>query len=191
MGEKFVVDVERQQLRQAGRDDLARKVDLVAETIGDGLGFDVLSFEEVDESERYVEVKTTGLGIYFPFYVTANEVRCSEDMAVRYYLYRVFDFSRAPKVYVLKGALSKTCQLRATQFLATNRGAPRTGAGASPRGARPGSPGGRNGSCTRRGGSRACGRRRRTRPPGSAGREGRAAARRRRRRRSGPAAFLQ
>jgi hypothetical protein len=44
------------------------------------LGFDVLSFNEQDDSERLVEVKTTGLGKYFPFYVSACEVRCSEAM---------------------------------------------------------------------------------------------------------------
>jgi hypothetical protein len=31
-------------------------------------------------------VRATTLGKYFPFYVTANEVRCSEDMAARYNL---------------------------------------------------------------------------------------------------------
>ncbi|MBX3401713.1 MAG: hypothetical protein KF873_23540 [Gemmataceae bacterium] len=34
--------------------------------MGDGLGFDILSFEEFDYSERSVEVKTTG-GEVLPF----------------------------------------------------------------------------------------------------------------------------
>ena len=58
-------------------------------TCGDGVGFDVLSFDEADDSERFIEVKTTGLGKHFPFYVTANEVRCSEDCPDRFRLYRV------------------------------------------------------------------------------------------------------
>ena len=45
---------------------------LVALTCGDGLGFDILSFDEVDDSEQLLEVKTTGLGKHFPFYVTEN-----------------------------------------------------------------------------------------------------------------------
>ena len=49
-----------------GGDDLAAKVEWVAETCGDGLGFDVLSFDEADDSERFIEVKTTGLGQALP-----------------------------------------------------------------------------------------------------------------------------
>ena len=60
-----------------GRDDLASRVQWVSQTIGDGLGFDILSFDEADDSRRMLEVKATGLGKFFPFYVIANEVRCS------------------------------------------------------------------------------------------------------------------
>lgn len=81
-------------------------------------GVDVLSFDEAEDSERLLEVKTTGLEKFFPFYVTANEVRCSEDMAGRFHLYRVFDFSRSPRVYVLSGSLRENCQLEPTQFRA-------------------------------------------------------------------------
>ena len=128
LGEGFVVDVERYRLRQARRDDLAQKVEWVAKTIGDGLGSDVLSFDETDESERLLEVKATLLGKFFPFYVTANEVRCSEDMAARYHLYRVFDLSRSPRLYVLSGSLRELCQLEPTQYRAAARTASRLGA---------------------------------------------------------------
>jgi hypothetical protein len=47
-----------------GRDDLKSRVEWVPVACGDGLGFDVLSFEE---SERIIEVKTAGLGKRFPF----------------------------------------------------------------------------------------------------------------------------
>lgn len=46
LGEQFVYDVERHRLNQAGQDDLVLKVHWVAQTIGDGLGFDSLSFDE-------------------------------------------------------------------------------------------------------------------------------------------------
>jgi Domain of unknown function (DUF3883) len=121
LGEEFVVEVERYRLRALGRDDLAGKVDWVAETVGDGLGFDVLSFDEGDGSERLLEVKTTGLGKSFPFRVTANEVRCSESTAGKYHLYRVFDFSRSPRIYVLPGSLHQSCHLEPTEFLAAIR----------------------------------------------------------------------
>jgi hypothetical protein len=35
-----------------GRDDLASKVQWVAPTFGDGLGFDFLSFDDADDSKR-------------------------------------------------------------------------------------------------------------------------------------------
>lgn len=118
LGEKFVVEIERQRLKEQGRDDLAGKVEWIADTRGDGIGFDILSFSEQDDSERLIEVKTTGLGKFFPFYVSANEVRCSEACAPKFHLYRVFDFSRSARVYVLQGALSKVCRLEPTQFRA-------------------------------------------------------------------------
>jgi hypothetical protein len=118
LGEQFVLEIERRSLLEAGRDDLANRVEWVSEKHGDGVGFDILSFDDADDSERYLEVKTTGLGKYFPFIVTDNEVRCSEDLAERFQLYRVFDFSRRPMVYVLTGALSRTCRLEAVQYRA-------------------------------------------------------------------------
>jgi hypothetical protein len=117
LGEEFVVEFERARLRKAGQNKLARQVDRVSETIGDGLGFDVLSFDE-DGSERLVEVKTTGLGKCFPFYVTATEVRCSEDVPDQFQLYRVFDFARVPRVYRLQGSLRETCRLEPTVYRA-------------------------------------------------------------------------
>jgi hypothetical protein len=111
LGERFVFDLERYRLRAAGRDDLARRVVWASQDIGDGLGFDILSFDEADDSERMVEVKTTGLGKFFPFYVTGNEVRCSEDEPNQFHLFRVFDFGREPRLYILHGSLRQLCQL--------------------------------------------------------------------------------
>jgi hypothetical protein len=110
-GEQFVFDLERFRLNECGRDDLAQKVQWAARDIGDGLGFDILSFDEADDSERMLEVKTTGLGKFFPFYVTANELRCSEDIPDQFHLFRVFDFGRTPRLYILHGSLNELCQL--------------------------------------------------------------------------------
>jgi hypothetical protein len=118
LGEEFVVELERHRLRSEGRDDLARMVDRVSQSIGDGLGFDLLSFDEHDGSERLIEVKTTGLGKHFPFHVTANEVRCSEDVGQCYFLYRVFGFSSSPRVFFLQGPLSRSCRLEPASYVA-------------------------------------------------------------------------
>ncbi len=89
----------------------------MAQSRGDGLGYDIESFNG-DGSPRLIEVKTTGSGKHFPFYVTANEVRVSRDHAPRYHLYRVFDFARAPRLYQLNGALDDVCRLEASTFVA-------------------------------------------------------------------------
>lgn len=111
LGEQFVFDLERYRLKAAGRDDLAQRVVWASQDIGDGLGFDILSFDDADDSERMLEIKTTGLGKFFPFYVTSNEVRCSEDIPQQYHLFRVFDFGREPRLYILHGSLRELCQL--------------------------------------------------------------------------------
>lgn len=111
IGEQFVFDLERYRLNAAGRDDLAQRVVWASQDIGDGLGFDILSFDEADDTERMLEVKTTALGKFFPFYVTSNEVRCSDDIPNQFHLFRVFDFGREPRLYILHGSLRELCQL--------------------------------------------------------------------------------
>jgi len=118
LGEQFIFDLERSRLTMAGRDDLAQKVLWASKDIGDGLGFDILSFDETDESERMLEVKATGLGKFFPFYVTANELRCSADIPDQFQLFRVFDFGRSPRLYILHGSLSELCQLEPVLYKA-------------------------------------------------------------------------
>jgi hypothetical protein len=92
---------------------VAGKVEWVTQTAGDGLGFDVLYFDDADDSEKLVEVK------FFPFYVTATEVRCSQDQAEKFHLFRVFNFAQRPRVYVLSGSLRCRCRLEPTAFRAT------------------------------------------------------------------------
>ena len=117
-GERLVVEFERMRLIEAGRDDLAGRVEWSAQEIGDGLGYDVRSFDVEDASERLIEVKTTGLGKFFPFYLTRNELRCSEDVSDCYRLYRIFDYANLPKMYVLEGSMAEACSLQPTEYMA-------------------------------------------------------------------------
>lgn len=122
LGEEWVVDFEKRRLHDvAKRPDLARRVEWIADTRGDGAGYDVASFDG-DESPRLIEVKTTGSGKQFPFLVTSNEVRVSEREATRYHLYRVFEFAKDPRMYILRGALSEVCRLEPTQYRAQPSG---------------------------------------------------------------------
>ena len=118
LGEHLVYELEKRRLKQAGRDDLASKVVWASQELGDGLGFDIVSFNEADDTEQMLEVKATGLGKFFPFYVTANEVRCSEDIPSQFHLFRVFNIGRSPRLYILHGSLRDNCQLDPVLFRA-------------------------------------------------------------------------
>ena len=116
-GEQFVLNFERARLIHEGCEALAAKVEHVAKTRGDHLGFDVLSFEK-SGAERLVEVKTTKYGGDTPFYVTRNEVATSDRHASQYQVYRLFSFRAKPQLYVLPGAIGTTCRLSAATYLA-------------------------------------------------------------------------
>lgn len=66
-GEEFVLEVEHARLWMSGKRSLANRIEHVAQTKGDGLGYDILSFEESGQ-ERLIEVKTTRFGPLTPFF---------------------------------------------------------------------------------------------------------------------------
>ena len=120
-GEEFVVEFERRRLHDGGQRELVKLIEWTARVKGDGTGYDVQSFNS-DGSPRLIEVKTTGLGKYFPFNVTVNEVRCSEARPRDFHLYRVFNFGPNARLYMLAGELSKSCHLDPTQYRAFVQG---------------------------------------------------------------------
>jgi hypothetical protein len=114
-GEEFALRFEQAQLIAARQDHLAAKVEHVSQTRGDGLGFDILSFEPNGE-ERFVEVKTTNFGQDTPFFASRNEVAFSEREASGYRLSRVFAFRNGPRLFVVPGPLTKSCRLEAETY---------------------------------------------------------------------------
>lgn len=119
-GEKFVLEVEHRRLWEAGKRKLAEKVEHVAATRGDGLGYDIMSFE-TDGRGRFIEVKTTSFGSRTPFFASSGEVFVSEELAEKYQLYRVFKFRESPKVFMLGGSLRQSCALDPVQYRASLR----------------------------------------------------------------------
>ena len=109
-GEELVVKFERYRLVKDGHEGLAAKVENVAETQGDGLGFDILSFDE-QGNERFIEVKTTTFARETPFFASASELRFAEQNSARFALYRLFDFRKAAKCFTLCGAIHDHCSL--------------------------------------------------------------------------------
>ncbi len=116
-GELFVLEAEYRRLWQAGRKPLAERIEHVSETLGDGLGYDVMSFD-TDGRERFIEVKTTAFGPMTPFFASAKEVTVSETLA-GFQLYRVFKFREDARIFCLAGALRASCALEPTQFKAS------------------------------------------------------------------------
>ena len=117
-GEEFVVRYEHWRLNQLGKPTLADRVEHVSKTKGDGLGYDVLSFE-LDGKERFIEVKTTAFGKETPFFVSRNELNFSRDAAEQFSLCRLFEFRQTPRLFSLAGALDQHCMLDPATYRAS------------------------------------------------------------------------
>ena len=116
-GELFVMEVEHRRLWESGARRLAERIDHVAETKGDGYGYDIVSFE-ANGRERFIEVKTTAFGSMTPFFASAKEVAVSEELPT-FHLYRVFKFRDDPKIFTLAGSLRQACALEPIEYRAT------------------------------------------------------------------------
>lgn len=117
-GELFIVQYEQWRLERLGVGQLANQVEHVAETQGDGLGYDVLSFE-ADGRARYIEVKTTAHDPLTPFFVSSNEVAFAREQASLFHLYRLYHFRTVPRFFELQGAIEQHCHLDPSTFKAT------------------------------------------------------------------------
>lgn len=53
-----------------------------------------------------------------PFFASNNEVEVSDTRSAEYHVYRLFDFSKNPRLFMLSGSMRSTCALEAVQFRA-------------------------------------------------------------------------
>jgi len=109
-GESFVVDLERRQLTEAERPDLARKVRWISAEDGDGAGYDVLSFNR-GGGERLIEVKTTNGSARTPFFLTRNECDLASERPADWRIYRVHLFAKSPRIFTIAPPLEKMVRL--------------------------------------------------------------------------------
>ncbi|WP_320408086.1 DUF3883 domain-containing protein [Marinobacter sp. MC3] len=109
--EEFVLRLEKQRLTAQGRPDLAADVEWSSKERGDGLGFDIRSFDAAGDQERFLEVKATNSGKYLPFFISENERAFSNDFSDAFRLYRVYEFTTAPRFFILPGAIEQHVQL--------------------------------------------------------------------------------
>ena len=117
IGEKLILQYEKNKLQEAGRTDLSNSVEHVSETQGDGLGYDIKSYT-AEGVPLYIEVKTTQRNINTPFYVSINEVKVSEEYSDNYRLVRVYDVNEDKKFYTVNGNLRKKLVLASQLYKA-------------------------------------------------------------------------
>jgi hypothetical protein len=119
LGEKLVLEFEIKILEENNRYDLAKKVSHHAVTIGDGLGYDILSFD-LNGKKKFIEVKTTRGLSKTDFFVTKTELQRSKAEA-EFYLYRVYNFcekTNSGNLYIKKGVLSDNFDLIPNEYKA-------------------------------------------------------------------------
>lgn len=116
-GEALIMDYERHRLERAGRGYLARNIEQVSKTVGDGAGYDIRSYD-ASGRDRFIEVKTTRYGRHTPFYISDGEVRFSNAHGESYQLYRVFGFRKRPRLFTLPGGVGRHVRLQAISYRA-------------------------------------------------------------------------
>ncbi len=110
LGENFVIDYEKARLMAAGKENLIEKIEWSSRERGDGLGYDILSRND-DGSDRFIEVKTTKLAKETPIYLSKNEIGFALKQEKNFYLYRVFDFDKNPRLFIKNGKYESYCKI--------------------------------------------------------------------------------
>ena len=111
LGEIWVYKYEKNFLETNGKKRLAEKVEHVAKYKGDGLGYDILSYE-LDGKPKYIEVKTTKGNKNSTFFVSRNELEKSIIENENYFLYRVYEYDEElekGKLLKINGELTSIC----------------------------------------------------------------------------------
>lgn len=100
-GEAIVVALEKKRLIQAGRPELADRIERVSEA-DDMAGYDVLSFDD-DGTKRPIEVKATSAeNLDRGFYLSSNELQKASALT-NYHIYLVFStMGKKPRILPLK-----------------------------------------------------------------------------------------
>ena len=106
LGELFVLQEENKKLKS-----LKKMAEHVAITQGDGLGYDIESFDEKGR-KMFIEVKTTTQRFSTPFFVTRTELERSKKEGDNYFLYRVYNFDLEKsigEIHVIQGSMEDYC----------------------------------------------------------------------------------
>lgn len=117
-GEQWAIDFEHQRLVEEGLAQLFERLDWVSDRLGDGAGYDILSYDS-PSSPRYIEVKTTNGPYASSFVISHNEVSFSQEAGDAFCLYRIFQFRQSPTMYMLRGDVSSKLHLSPMDYRAS------------------------------------------------------------------------
>ncbi|MBT2571127.1 DUF3427 domain-containing protein [Planococcus sp. ISL-110] len=123
LGELLALKHYKEQLIANGRDDLAKKTRHVSKVIGDGLGYDIETFDS-HGNVLYVEVKTTTGGKNIPFYLYTSELNYSKQCPESYMLVRIYNYdeqNNKGECYRIKGDISDYLDLTVNSYKANVR----------------------------------------------------------------------
>lgn len=123
LGEEIVLELERMRLKSLGIDYLIYSIEWVSKSKGDGLGYDIESWDIYDGKieKIYIEVKTTIGKIDTPIDISAKEVEVSKQLGDKYYIYRIFDIKNVNDIinyYIINGDVTNTFNLVPSSYKA-------------------------------------------------------------------------
>ncbi len=107
LGEQIVLQHEQEHCSS----NFVNKIEHSSKIQGDGLGFDILSFDERGEP-KYIEIKATTGGRERPFFITGVELARSKQEGDKYFLYRLYNLDEknmTADYFIIQGDLSNYC----------------------------------------------------------------------------------
>lgn len=121
LGELIIMNEENLKLGRLGLSNLKPKH--VSKLIGDGLGYDIESYNEHGD-KIHIEVKTTR-GNSHKFYITPNEYRTMKRLNSSYYIKRVYNIDEQTKSYEIEtisaNAFIENFKLVPSNFIAVRK----------------------------------------------------------------------
>lgn len=113
-GELLALEYEQKRLAD---EKIPYNAEYVADTLGDGLGYDILSYDKLGK-EIHIEVKTTRTSNQYGFFMSKNEIEESKNSV--YKIYRVYNFDdegRTADMKIIDGEVTESnFVIEATNF---------------------------------------------------------------------------
>lgn len=98
--EEYVYETFKKELLILGENELSSKVEWSSKVKGDGLGYDIITYDPITKNEIYVEVKSTE-GLSDNFNMSINEISFAENHPNNYKLYWIRNTKGNPQTIIL------------------------------------------------------------------------------------------